>query len=250
MPLRRMSRTSGSSRATGRRLSAAMTWSNVPCHLSVPVAISLARARSRSSGKPRAGARQRVRQVGVAGRDRPQHVVRRFARGRNHPRSTFVPGATWRPGEELARGHRRAGPRAGCSSRRSTWPSPATTSNRSGSARTIVPGASGLTAGVSAVRWMRMRAPAEAGGDERPRLQPAHEVVNALGRQRPVDRALGLGDLGRVGGERRVLGRLDRRARRRSPRAPRGGGRRPSSARARSTSTLVSSAPIGAPRPS
>ncbi len=42
--------------------------------------------------QPRTGAREGMGQVGTFRRHRAQRFVRRFARRRDHPRSTFVPG--------------------------------------------------------------------------------------------------------------------------------------------------------------
>ena len=52
---------------------------------------------------------------------------------------------------------------------------------------------------VSPVRCSRTRVPPSRAADQRPRLQAANAVVDGGGRQRPVDRAFRLRQLGRVG---------------------------------------------------
>ena len=90
----------------------------------------------------------------------------------------------------------------------------------------------------------------DASGDERPRLKASHQVVDTLGRQRPVDGAFRFGDLGRVGHERRRPAASRWRVRRQSPARTSRSRSAPISARSRSTSTLVSSGSMAPALPS
>ena len=176
------------SRAAGRS-SSAMTWSNAPCQRSVPVTISPASARSRSSARPR---RARASACGRSARPLrhgAQRLVGRDAGGRNHAGVELAPGAMCRPGEELPRGHR-ARPRA--ESEDAEHPAVAGGDRRAGRPRRAQSCRAYRAAApaVSAVRWMRHRAPSSRPRHERPRLQPANQVVNdarraATSRRRP-----------------------------------------------------------------
>ena len=194
--IRRTSRTSGSIFATGRFVNAATSRSNAPCQRKVPVAISPASARSRSSSS-----RFRARASAAGRSDRPlftarNTLVRGEARRRNHDgRRVFS--ATLCPLRNSRTRHRAA----------PLWlylqDLEHTVAGRDG--KRIAFGANDgsgrehrSTGSATAVRWIRNRAPLTVVDASGQGCNPAHEVVDAHGRHRPVDRALGLRNLRRV----------------------------------------------------
>ena len=212
----------------------------------MPVAISPASARSRSSGSEVRAAGERRGQIGAtAGRPPAARLVGREAGRRDHERNC-APTVSGRP----ARNSRALITRrpSGWSSRiRSTSPSPAATARTSPalrrSCRRVRRARSPVSCGaVQQVRAVRRGAPTPAAraAGRAPGCECARPAaVQSIG-------ALALGHLVR----RRCAfawscGVLDERCRRRSARRPPAAAPRRSRASACSTSTLVSSAPIG-----
>ena len=89
---------------SGRLAKCSIRWSRLRCQRSVPVTISAASARSRSSARCCAALRERGRQVGALAGDCAQRVERRRARRRGH--ATAVEAA--RPAGQPAPGARPA----------------------------------------------------------------------------------------------------------------------------------------------
>ena len=195
----------------GRRLSSAMTWSN-------------ARLPAERAGDDFAGersialvgqgrvprARQRVGKVGVpvarpradasyAALSRAGAIIARRCESLYAPDGVALDGRpeTRRAGHDAARLPAALEHAQHAAVARDDFESLA------GSARTMVPGASATHGRRQLPCDGSGHGRRERAGDERPRLKASHQVVDTLGRQRPVDGAFRLGDLGSVGHERR-----------------------------------------------
>ena len=169
-------------------------------------------------GQARARAGEGMGQVGGMRRDGSQGLIGGLAGGRDRParlrrdESCSLDFRSWQdvtPGQEFARGHRalalwlnREHAEDTAIARDDFQPVRFRAHNRAGRI--------GTDGRRECGPMNEAPATGEAPGHERPRLQPSNQVVKAFGRQRPVDRSFCLGDLRRVGGQRRVLWRLGR----------------------------------------
>ncbi len=211
----------------------------------VPVAISVARARSRSSVRASRTLATAGREIRPPGRDAPQDVVSGDARRRDHGRAEKTePGASRSPGQELPRAARAApfGLQFGDEERSAPGRDAQFVAVRD-ERWSPAPRA---TASADQVDRQRIsRCPSRYEYGMRPGMEAANLVVDDVGRPGPVHHAVFLREPMSVGGQAVVLRRLrrpGRAARRSSVCTSRAA---PSVARSRSTSSLVSFGPIG-----
>ena len=191
------SSTSRSSLSSGTRDSCAMAASSRDCQRIVPTTSSWSRATSRGSTSVPPRAVQDVGQIATPARQLDERVEGGAAGRRDHGVSHRSPGRRPRPAWNAAAGSGR--PPSCCrTSRRSACPSPA---------GDVDPVAAGGDDGAWRCRrrdrrhGAAMHDDAAAVADQRrvrPRMEPAHLVVQRPRRTPPVDRRIGAGDLGRV----------------------------------------------------